>query len=93
MRGRHTLELETSDIVCLRETKLEMWFWGEMVCPWIAHCISSVRFSVLVNGTATGFCSSLCGLRQGDPLSPLLFVIVMKALSRMILALVNEGLF
>jgi hypothetical protein len=66
--------------------------FGGKWCSWIAHCISSVRFSVLVNSSPTGFFSSSRGLRQGDPLSPLLFVIVMEALGRMISAAVSGGL-
>jgi hypothetical protein len=51
-----------------------------------------VRFSILVNGTRNNFFSSLWGLRHGDPLSPMVFVIVMEALGRIISATVNEGL-
>ncbi|XP_062167013.1 uncharacterized protein LOC133873310 [Alnus glutinosa] len=63
----------------------------EKWCSWIAHCISLVRFSVLVNGSPAGFFSSSRGLRQGDPLSPLLFFIVMEALSKIITATVDRG--
>ncbi len=45
---------------------------------------------MLVNGSPTGFFSSSRGLRQGDPLSPLFFLLVMEALSRL-LERVTEG--
>ena len=51
-----------------------------------------VRFSVPINEGPKGFFGSSRGIRQGDSLSPFLFVIVMEALSRMISKAVECGL-
>jgi hypothetical protein len=67
--------------------------FGHKWCSWIALCISTASFSVLINGLPEGFFNSLRGVRQGDPLSPFLFVIVMEAFSRMVKASVEHGLF
>jgi hypothetical protein len=59
---------------------------------WIHFCISTVRFSILINGSPEGFFGSTRGIRQGDPLSPLLFVLITEALSRMMTRAGEEGM-
>eukprot|EP00253_Pinus_taeda_P031667 PITA_31667 len=51
---------------------------------WIMGCISNISFVVLINGAASPFFKSQRGLRQGCPLSPLLFLLVAEGLSRLI---------
>ncbi|CAB4289549.1 unnamed protein product [Prunus armeniaca] len=50
----------------------------------ILDCISSVSYSVLCNGFPFGHIVSQCGLHQGDPLSPYLFLICAEGFSALI---------
>lgn len=60
---------------------------------WIMSYISSVSFFVLINGAASPFFHVERGLRQGCPLSPLLFMLVAEDLSRAIKEAKSQGKF
>jgi len=47
--------------------------------------------SVFFNGSLASFFNSSRGLRQGDPLSPLLFIVVMEAFCRLLSVTVESG--
>ncbi|KAL0288473.1 UNVERIFIED_CONTAM: hypothetical protein Scaly_2729500 [Sesamum calycinum] len=50
----------------------------------IMRCVSSVSYSFLLNESQFGFLSSGMGIRQGDSLSPYLFILCAEELSRML---------
>jgi hypothetical protein len=54
---------------------------GLNLTNWIMSCVVSTSYSILINGEATDFFKSGRGIRQGFPLSPLLFILVMEGLS------------
>ena len=63
---------------------LERMGFGVKWCKWIRTCISTIQFSVLINGSLVDLFGSSRGLRQGDPLSSMLFLIMMEVFSRML---------
>ncbi|KAL3833012.1 hypothetical protein ACJIZ3_007748 [Penstemon smallii] len=52
---------------------------------WIAQCIMTCSYSFLINGVPFGFVRPGRGIRQGDPLSPYLFIIYTELLSRLLI--------
>ncbi|GJV63669.1 putative RNA-directed DNA polymerase [Tanacetum coccineum] len=58
----------------------------------ISSCLSSASVSVLINGSPSKEFKMERGLRQGDRLSPFLFMIVAEALQVMIIEACNKGI-
>ncbi|KAL4278182.1 hypothetical protein GQ457_03G030870 [Hibiscus cannabinus] len=67
--------------------------FGSRWCQWIYSCISSASVSILVNGSPTVPFAIGRGLRQGCPLSPLLFNLVAEALSALLRKAIRLGFF
>ncbi|KAM1809552.1 hypothetical protein ACFX12_026443 [Malus domestica] len=55
-------------------------------------CVSMVTYSFKVNGEPVGFVSPKRGIRQGDPLSPCLFVLCAEGLSAVLRNAEERGL-
>ncbi|GKV27064.1 hypothetical protein SLEP1_g36275 [Rubroshorea leprosula] len=60
---------------------------------WIQECLSTNRVSILVNGNSTDQFSVSQGLRQGDPLSSFLFLIIAEGLNGIIASTISKKLF
>nr|GEW28086.1 RNA-directed DNA polymerase, eukaryota [Tanacetum cinerariifolium] len=58
---------------------------------WIHNCLNSSKGSIMVNKSPTGEFHFRKGLKQGDPLSSFLFLLIMESLHLSFQNLVNEG--
>ncbi|XP_071705038.1 uncharacterized protein [Rutidosis leptorrhynchoides] len=72
---------------------LEIMGFGLKWRSWTKACITSAMVSVLVNGSPTKEFSFLRGIRQGDPLSPYLFIIMAEGLNTFIKRALEGNLF
>lgn len=73
------------------EVLLERMGFERQWIRWIMSCVSTVSFSVLINGASHGFIKPERGLRQGDPLSPFLFILCAEALVNCLNQVETEG--
>ena len=62
-------------------------------CRWIRTYISTTQFSVLFNESPADFFGSSRDLRQGDLLSPLLFLVMMEVFNKMMKRAEKANLF
>ncbi|GKD46513.1 RNA-directed DNA polymerase, eukaryota, reverse transcriptase zinc-binding domain protein, partial [Tanacetum coccineum] len=67
--------------------------FGKKWCHWIQNCLRSSRGSIIINGSPTEEFQFYKGLKQGDPLSPFLFLLVMESLHISFQRVVDAGMF
>lgn len=70
----------------------ELGFPAKMI-KWIMECITTVSYSILLNGMPYDPFRAKMGLKQGDPMSPYLFALCMEYLSRSLATLAHNQEF
>lgn len=70
--------------------KIKMGFNSKWI-QWVMESVSSVSFGICVNGEVKAKVKPGRGLRQGDPLSPYLFLLVKEVLSNLLNRVVHVG--
>ncbi|GJS48269.1 RNA-directed DNA polymerase, eukaryota [Tanacetum coccineum] len=72
---------------------LKKFGFGNKWCAWIQSCLRSSRGSIIINGSPTEEFQFFKGLKQGDPLSPFLFILIMESLHLSFQRVVDVGMF
>ena len=91
--GIHTIKTKKSYSIVIKldlskDYDRESWMYLRMMLihlgfnvhfdDWVMSCVFFVSFSILINGSTSSLFKPYIGLRHGCPLSPLLFLIVLK---------------
>lgn len=67
--------------------------FGEKWRRWIQSCLKSSRGSIIINGSPTEEFQFFKGLKQGNPLSPFLYILIIESLHLSFQRVEDTGMF
>ncbi|GJT71235.1 RNA-directed DNA polymerase, eukaryota, reverse transcriptase zinc-binding domain protein [Tanacetum coccineum] len=73
------------------EAILKNFSFHHIMVRWIMKCVQTAGFSICINGERHGYFKGGRGIRQGDPMSPYLFTLVMEVLTLLLQRKIREN--
>nr|GEZ99098.1 RNA-directed DNA polymerase, eukaryota [Tanacetum cinerariifolium] len=72
---------------------LDAFGFGAKWRSWVFGSLSSCMASIIINGSPAAEFKFYCGLKQGDPLAPYLFILIMESFHLSFSKVIDAGLF